>query len=77
VVKGCLARGEGGDRDAHDEPLERSPRLRGQPPKRATGHAGEEVTDEDREWARRTAAGLPPLTDGQRDILALLLSRRR
>ena len=38
---------------------------------------GDKMTDEDREWARRAAAGLPPLTEGQRDILALLLSRRR
>lgn len=36
-----------------------------------------ELTDEDRDWARRTVAGLPPLTDRQRDILALLLSKRR
>jgi hypothetical protein len=42
--------------------------------------AGEEsyqLTDEDREWARRTVASLPPLTDRQRDILALLLRTRR
>jgi len=38
---------------------------------------GCELTDEDREWARRIVASLPPLTDRQRDILALLLSRRR
>ena len=36
-----------------------------------------ELTDEDREWARLTVASLPPLTDRQRDILALLLRRRR
>jgi hypothetical protein len=36
-----------------------------------------ELTEEDREWARRTVAGLPPLTDRQRDILALLLRKRR
>jgi hypothetical protein len=36
-----------------------------------------ELTDEDREWARRTVASLPPLTERQRDILALLLSKRR
>ena len=36
-----------------------------------------ELTEEDREWARRTVASLPPLTDRQRDILALLLHRRR
>ncbi len=31
-----------------------------------------ELIDEDREWARRIAANLPPLTDRQRDVLALL-----
>ncbi|HUY49176.1 MAG TPA: hypothetical protein VMV92_26230 [Streptosporangiaceae bacterium] len=36
-----------------------------------------ELTDEDREWARRTVASLPPLTDRQRDILALLLRKPR
>lgn len=36
-----------------------------------------ELTEEDREWARRTVASLPPLTDRQRDILALLLRPRR
>ena len=36
-----------------------------------------ELTEEDREWARRTVASLPPLTDRQRDILALLLRKRR
>jgi hypothetical protein len=36
-----------------------------------------ELTDEDREWARRTVASLPPLTSRQRDILALLLRQRR
>jgi hypothetical protein len=35
------------------------------------------MTDEDREWARRTAAGLPPLTERQHDILAPLVSKRR
>jgi hypothetical protein len=55
------------------------------PPSRERSDPGEpwsaddryELTDEDREWARRTAAGLPPLTDRQRDVLALLLGRRR
>jgi hypothetical protein len=36
-----------------------------------------ELTDEDRNWARRTVASLPPLTDRQRDILALLLRGHR
>lgn len=35
-----------------------------------------ELTDEDREWARRTVASLPPLTDRQREILAFLLNKR-
>jgi len=36
-----------------------------------------ELTDEDREWARRIAASLPPLTGRQREVLALLLRKRR
>jgi hypothetical protein len=36
-----------------------------------------ELTDDDREWARRTVASLPPLTDRQREIIAFLLSKRR
>jgi len=36
-----------------------------------------ELTEEDREWARRTVAALPPLTPRQRDILAMLLRRHR
>jgi hypothetical protein len=55
--------------------LPRKRRTRGEPyPSRDSGY---ELTDEDREWARRTVASLPPLTDRQRDILALLLSKRR
>jgi hypothetical protein len=38
---------------------------------------GTSLTDEDREWARRTVASPPPLTGRRRDILALLLSKRR
>jgi len=38
---------------------------------------GCELTEEDREWARRTVAALPPLTPRQRDILAMLLRGRR
>jgi len=41
------------------------------------GQDGYELTEEDHEWARRTVASLPPLTDRQRDILALLLRTRR
>jgi len=53
------------------------------PPKRPRGGLcpsrddSYELTDEDREWARRTVASLPPLTSRQRDILALLLRQRR
>ena len=36
-----------------------------------------ELTDENHEWARRTVASLPPLTDRQRDALALLLRKHR
>ena len=50
----------------------RSQARRGRPATRHTIGA-----DEDWEWARRVAASLPPLTDRQRDILALLLRKRR
>jgi hypothetical protein len=36
-----------------------------------------ELTEEDREWARRMVDAPPPLTERQRDILALLLRQRR
>lgn len=36
-----------------------------------------ELTEDDREWARHTVASLPPLSDRQRDILALLLRKPR
>jgi hypothetical protein len=36
-----------------------------------------ELTDDDREWAMRTVASLPPLTDRQRNVLALLLRKHR
>jgi len=65
----------GGDRH-QARPLRRRPRKRDAP-----GAPGDqesyELTEEDREWARRTVASLPPLTDRQRDILALLLRNRR
>jgi hypothetical protein len=41
------------------------------------GCAKYELTDEDREWVRRTVDNLPPLTDRQRDVLALLLHKSR
>ena len=44
---------------------------------RLAGAVGDELTDEDREWARHVAAGLPPLTGWQRDVLALLLGGYR
>jgi len=59
----------------HHGSLPRKRRARGEPcPAR---HDSYELTDEDREWARRTVAALPPLTDRQRDILAVLLRTRR
>ena len=79
MVRGCPARDEGDGRTTRDA-RERLTRPRGRLAKRTpcpVGDSGEEMTDEDREWARRTAAGLPPLTDRQRDVLALLLGRRR
>jgi hypothetical protein len=36
-----------------------------------------ELTDEDREWIRRTAASLGPLTSRQRDLLGQLLRPHR
>jgi hypothetical protein len=50
-------------------------RPRGEP--HPSGDDKYELTEEDREWARRTVASLPPLTPRQRDILALLLRQRR
>jgi hypothetical protein len=57
----------------------------GVPPPRAPADEGSEdgedgeraLSQEDREWARRTVAALPPLTSRQRDILAMLLRQRR
>jgi hypothetical protein len=51
------------------------------PPAAPASHDDEkqayELSDEDREWARRTAASLPPLTSRQRDRLGMLLRKRR
>jgi hypothetical protein len=44
---------------------------------RISADAGDEMTDEDREWAKRTATRLPSLNDRQREILDLLLSKLR
>jgi len=53
------------------------PRRRSAPGAACPADGGKyELTDDDREWARRTVASLPPLTDRQRDILALLLRKR-
>ncbi|MGH3189165.1 MAG: hypothetical protein ACRDPY_21820 [Streptosporangiaceae bacterium] len=35
-----------------------------------------QLSDDDREWVARTVDGLGPLTDRQRDMLALLLRQR-
>jgi hypothetical protein len=51
-----------------------------EPPPTAAAPGGDEkceLSEEDREWARRIAARLPPLTSRQRDLLGLLLRRRR
>jgi hypothetical protein len=56
----------------------RRPRKRDAPATACPGgQEGRELTEEDHEWARRIVAGLPPLTDRQRDILARLLRTRR
>ena len=49
------------------------------PPVAPPGYQSDEyeLSEEDREWARRMVAGLPPLTDRQRDLLGLLLRKRR
>ncbi len=36
-----------------------------------------DLSADDREWVERTAASLGPLTDKQRDVLGLLLRKRR
>jgi hypothetical protein len=45
-----------------------------------TGPAGAgkyDLSASDREWVERAAASLGPLTDKQRDVLGLLLRKRR
>jgi hypothetical protein len=67
----------GGDRRPPGRARPR-PRTRTTPGKPLPGREPvPELTDDDQEWARRIVATLPPLTDRQRDILALLLRRRR
>ena len=80
LVSRCSAPDGGNDRITSRSARERAPRQRkpAVPPVRRPDQDGSyELTDEDREWARQAVSGLPPLTDRQRDILALLLSRRR
>ena len=61
--------GPGGDERAADAAC-------GQPAGR--GRDGKyDLSADDREWVERTAASLGPLTDKQRDILGLLLRKRR
>lgn len=82
---GAVARGSAPDGDdgriTSRAEHERGPRSRKRPdpgePWPVDDDNRYELTDEDREWARHTVASLPPLTCGQRDILALLLSKRR
>jgi hypothetical protein len=79
VVSRCGAPDKDGDRVASCAGPERvpPPREHSDPGESWSADDRYELTDEDREWARRTVASLPPLTGPQRDILALLLSKRR
>src|ERR1022692_1609022 len=48
------------------------------PPAAGRGGDGKyDLSADDRDWVERTAASLGPLTDKQRDILGLLLRKRR
>jgi hypothetical protein len=49
----------------------------GEPTARRGGDGKYDLSADDREWVERTAASLGPLTDKQRDILGLLLRKRR
>ncbi len=49
----------------------------GQPAAVRGGNGKYDLSADDREWVERTAASLGPLTDKQRDILGLLLHKRR
>lgn len=79
MVSGRLPWGDEDALSAADTSDEQVPGPRTPARTRAQHQGGscDELTEDDREWARRTVAGLPPLTDRQRDILALLLRRRR
>lgn len=80
MVPGRLPRDDEHGLSAADAAVGQVPQPRKRPCDHAQcpGGSGDgELTEDDREWARRTVARLPPLTDRQRDILALLLSKRR
>ena len=49
----------------------------GQPSAGRGGDGKYDLSADDRDWVERTAASLGPLTDKQRDILGLLLRKRR
>jgi hypothetical protein len=49
----------------------------GQPAAGRGGDGKYDLSAGDREWVERMAASLGPLTDKQRDILGLLLRKRR
>jgi hypothetical protein len=49
----------------------------GQPAAGRGGDGRYDLSGDDREWVERTAAGLGPLTDKQRDALGLLLRKHR
>lgn len=80
MVSGCLPRGDEDGPSSVDaaggQALQPRRRVRGCA-QRPGVSCDDDLTEKDREWARRTVARLPPLTDRQRDILALLLLRRR
>jgi hypothetical protein len=80
VVSESLAQDGGDDGVPPRAAPDQVPRPRKRKPSGAPYPARDakyELTDEDREWARRTVASLPPLTDRQRDVLALLLRKHR
>jgi hypothetical protein len=64
-------------RDAGPAGDERAADAAGGQPAGRGGDGKYDLSADDREWAERTAASLGPLTDKQRDILGLLLRKRR
>jgi len=54
-----------------------APAASGQPAAGRGGDGKYDLSADDWEWVERTAASLGPLTDKQRDILGLLLRKRR